>query len=277
MGIFDRFKKKKQATPVPESSQTGVLTPQAIAIMAYAHQPKNIYTDPQGQHLHYSVSAAVNQIMHYDGITPLSMALMFNDVQMMQQNIRNADVDTLLIFFKFLAVKASETQNDQTIGLVQHFLISVLQEKLNHHTTAAKQENLLFWAPSIYDGDPLTLPAPDYEIHVFPAAAQMIGSGVKIQSDSALPAMYNFAQKASGKVLHLRTIRNPQLGAEMVPLFTDPNLLLQIFTPNTRLSIVDYKTARRFALQDKSFCSGIVINPGKDNKIISISQLEQEE
>lgn len=140
----------------------------------------------------------------------------------------------------------------------------------------AKQENLLFWAPAIYDGDPLTLPEPDYEIHVFPAAAQMIVSGVKIQADSALPEGYDFAQKASGKVLHLRTVRNPQLSKEAVPLFTDPNLLLQLFTPNTRISIVDYNTAKRFALQDKNICSGIVINPGRDNKMISISQLEQE-
>ena len=99
----------------------------------------------------------------------------------------------------------------------------------------------------------------------------MINNGVKIQTDSALPAGYNFAQKGSGRVLHLRTIRNPQLNQEMIPLFTDPNLLLQIFTPNTRISIVDYQTARRFCLQDKNICSGIVINPGRDNRIISIS------
>ena len=106
--------------------------------------------------------------MLYDGIMSLPMALLvLNDPQTMQQKMRDADVDTLLIFFKFLAIKASETQDNQTIGVVQQFLITVLQEKLSNNTIA-KQENLLFWAPSIYDGDPLTLPVPDYEIHVFP-------------------------------------------------------------------------------------------------------------
>ncbi len=273
MGIFNIFKKKKKGIPNSNSAQT--ISPQAIVVMAQAHQPANIYVDPQGQHLDPMVNEAVRKIMQYDGITSLSMALMLNDPQTMQHNMRNADVDTLLIFFKFLAVKASETQNNQSIGMVQQFLISVLQEKLNTHT-AKKQENLLFWAPSIYDGDPLTLSAPDYEIHVFPNAAQMISNGAKVQTDSALPAGYNFAQKGSGKILHLRTIRNPQLNAEAIPLFTDPNLLLQIFTPNTRISIVDYETARKFALQDKKNCSGIVINPGRDNKMLSIVQLEQE-
>ncbi|MBQ7835687.1 MAG: hypothetical protein IJ389_00345 [Clostridia bacterium] len=275
MGLFDIFKKKKEVNPATNANSGVTISPQAIVVMARAHQPENIYIDQQGQHLNPLVSEAVDKIMQYDGIMSLSMALMLNDPQTMQQKMRNADVDTLLIFFKFLAVKASETQNNQSIGMVQQFLISVLQEKLNTQT-AKKQENLLFWAPSIYDGDPLTLSAPDYEIHVFPDAGQMINNGVKIQTDSALPAGYNFAQKGSGRVLHLRTIRNPQLNQEMVPLFTDPNLLLQIFTPNTRISIVDYQTARRFCLQDKNICSGIVINPGRDNRIISINQLEQE-
>ena len=273
MGIFNIFKKKEKAISNAKNAQA--ISPQVIVMMAQAHQPACIYTDQQGQHLDPMVSKAVDKIMQYDGVTSLSMALMLNDSQTMQQNMRNADVDTLLIFFKFLAVKASETQNNQQIGVVQQFLISVLQEKINSQKDT-KQENLLFWAPSIYDGDPLTLSAPDYEIHVFPNAAQMINDGAKVQTDSALPAGYNFAQKGSGKVLHLRTIRNPRLNAEAIPLFTDPNLLLQIFTQNTRISIVDYETARKFALQDKKNCSGIVINPGRDNKMLSISQLEQE-
>ena len=142
--------------------------------------------------------------------------------------------------------------------------------------TAKPKENKLFWAPSIYAGDPLTLPEPDYDIHVFPAVGSMIANGASIQADSPLPEQYHFATKGSGKPLHLRTIRNSQLNTEMVPLFTDPNLLLQIFTPNTRISIVDFQTARRFCLQDKHICSGIVINPGRDNQTFSISQLEQE-
>lgn len=142
---------------------------------------------------------------------------------------------------------------------------------------STEQENRLFWAPAIYEGDPLVLPEPDYDIHVFPGAAKMITRGVKIRSDGPLPSNYQLAQKSSGRRMHLRTIRNPKLGSkEMVPLFTDPGLLLQIYTPNTRISIVDYQTARRFCLQDRAVCSGIVINPGRDNRMITIEQLDQE-
>lgn len=140
---------------------------------------------------------------------------------------------------------------------------------------ADREENFLFWAPSIFDGDPLMLDAPDYEIHVFAAAAEMLADGEKIRTDNPLPQGYRLAQEGSGKILHLRTILNPMLNLEMVPLFTDPNLLLRIFTPNTRVSIVDYQSARSLCVHDKKNLAGIVINPGRDNKIIPIDQLKQ--
>ena len=80
--------------------------------MACNHQPENIYADQQGKHLDPLVSAAVDKIMHYDGIMSISMALMLNDPQTLKKNMQKADIDTLMIFFKFLAVKASETQNN---------------------------------------------------------------------------------------------------------------------------------------------------------------------
>ena len=132
MGLFDLFKKKeKKANTVSNANSGETISPQAIVVMARAHQPERIYADQQSQRLDPLVSEAVDKIMDYDGIMSLSMALMINDPKTMQQKMRNADVDTLLIFFKFLAVKASETQNIQPIGVVQQFLISVLQEKLS--------------------------------------------------------------------------------------------------------------------------------------------------
>lgn len=140
---------------------------------------------------------------------------------------------------------------------------------------AAKEEKLsLFWAPAIYDGDPLVLNAPDYEVHAFPDAAVRIVKGEKIPCESGFPAGYQFAQKSSGRVLHLRTVRNPQTGLEMVPLFTDLNLMLKMFTPNIRVSIVDFATARRFALQDRHTCAGMIINPGRDNVGLTAAQLD---
>ena len=131
-------------------------------------------------------------------------------------------------------------------------------------------ENKLYWAPAIYDGDPLVLAAPDYEIHVFPGAAQLIEQGMKY---GPIPAGYGFATKPSGRAMHLRLVRNPASGVEMVPLFTDINMLLRIFSPNTRVSLVDYQTACRFCLQDKNRCAGIIIDPGKENKIIPVDQI----
>lgn len=140
MGLFDLFKKKtkKRDLTVQENAkmeqvhepQKRDLTVQEIVKMAQVHEPQSIY-DPDG-HLVPEVERAVNAIMPlYDGISNLSTMLMLNDPSEMQKNIKNADVDTLLVFFKFLAIKAGETSNNQPIGVVQNFLISALQEKLS--------------------------------------------------------------------------------------------------------------------------------------------------
>ena len=122
MGFFNLFKK---------DSKKKTYTVQEIVKMAQVHEPQSIYY-PDGHHLVPDVECAVNAIMPlYDGISNLSTMLMLNDPSEMQKNIKNADVDTLLIFFKFLAIKASETQNNQPIGYVQNFIISTLQEKLS--------------------------------------------------------------------------------------------------------------------------------------------------
>ena len=94
MGLFDLLKKgsKKRVLPVQE-----------IVKMAQIHEPQSIYY-PDGQHLVPEVERAVNAIMPlYDGISNLSTMLMLNDPSEMQKNIKNADVDTLLIFFKFFS------------------------------------------------------------------------------------------------------------------------------------------------------------------------------
>lgn len=122
MGIFDFFKKKEGKKQI---------TPQEIVHMAQTHEPSNIYAS-DGKHLNELVEKAVNQIMPlYDGVSNISTMLMLNDPSEIQANMKNADVDTLLIFFKFLAIKAGETTNNQPIGIVQNYLISVLKEKLS--------------------------------------------------------------------------------------------------------------------------------------------------
>lgn len=118
MGLFDVFKKKQEKK---------IYSPKEIVELARTHKPDSIYEDG---HLIPEVEAAVNQIMHYDGISNISTMLMLNNPADMQNKMKEADVDTLLIFFKFLAIKASETNNNQSIGVVQQYLISVLQQKL---------------------------------------------------------------------------------------------------------------------------------------------------
>lgn len=148
MGLFDVFKKKqgKKAYPPEEIVEQEkivyspeemveqgrkVYSPEEIVELARTHKPDSIYDNG---HLIPEVAAAVNKIMLYDGVSNISAALLiYNDSADMKNKMKEADVDTLLIFFKFLAFKSGETDNKQVlgvIGVVQQYLISVLQQKL---------------------------------------------------------------------------------------------------------------------------------------------------
>ena len=140
MGLADIFKKKETIQKLKKSSTNtefpseehnrNILTPQDIVRLAQAHEPANIY-DLDGHHLISNVEKAVNQIIpFYDGFSDISMILMLNEPEEIKANIRKADVDTLLIFFKFLAIKANESSGSQIIGFIQNYIISVLQQKL---------------------------------------------------------------------------------------------------------------------------------------------------
>lgn len=133
-------------------------------------------------------------------------------------------------------------------------------------------KNQLYWAPVIFDGDSLNPQTPDFNIHVFPRAGAMINNGEKILCDSPVPRGYSFAKTPSGKAMHLRTIIDRKTGAEMVPLFTDIDLLFSIFSPNTPIGVVDYETACGTCMQEAGKLSGIVINPGKENRIIPANE-----
>ena len=101
--------------------------------MAQAHEPENIYCSrPDGQHPTPEVQRVVGRMLprYVEGRTNLSAALMLENPSALQQRMQEADVDTLLVFFKFLAIKAGETSDNQTIGVVQQYLISVLRKKL---------------------------------------------------------------------------------------------------------------------------------------------------
>jgi len=137
MGLFDIFRKNQKGNNIVRQ-QNGCGQPlpaQEIVNMAKMHEPLDIYEyDNQGRkHLTGVVREAVESIMsNYDGgVMNISMALMLNEPEEMQQKIENSDVDTLLLFFKFLATEANYAQNKDIIAPVQQFLIRALQKKLS--------------------------------------------------------------------------------------------------------------------------------------------------
>ncbi len=135
--------------------------------------------------------------------------------------------------------------------------------------------NALYWAPVVYGRDAFPLQNPDYNIHVFPKAGQMINNGMRIPCDTALPEGYSFTNISGGEPMRLKKVRNSGDGKEWIPLFSDINSLLRTLSPNTRVALVDYETACGFAKHDTNGCSGIVINPGKESKVIPVSKLTQ--
>ena len=193
----------------------------------------------------------------------------------MEKALKTDNVEDLVKTYCILTeyAKMLKAPHDSAINSSREYIYEVLKKSDIGQLNMAEHKNSLYWAPMIYAGDPMPLPAPDYEIHVFPEAGRRIMAGEKIQCDGGVPEGYSIAQKADGRTMHLRTIHNQRTGVDMLPLFTDLQLLLRIYTPNTRVGVVDYQTACRFCLMDRNTCSGIIINPGKDDRIISVEEL----
>ena len=138
MGLFHFFSGKARAAKKPAGVSTSHDSSQPVSLqdivrMAQAHEPENIYCSrPDGQHLAPEVQRVVGRMLprYVEGHTNLSAALMLENPSALQKRMQEANVDTLLVFFKFLAIKAGETSDNPTIGVVQQYLISVLRKKL---------------------------------------------------------------------------------------------------------------------------------------------------
>ena len=138
----------------------------------------------------------------------------------------------------------------------------------------AEEKNALYWAPVMYEGDPLILSEPDLEIHLFPEAEKRIAQGDLLPGGGRIPAGYWMDREGSTRSMRLRTITNISSGMEMIPLYTDLWLMQRIFPRNIRVSVVDLQTARELCLQDPNTLSGLIINPGTGNRIIPLDQLK---
>ena len=138
----------------------------------------------------------------------------------------------------------------------------------------AEEKNALYWAPVMYEGDPLILSEPDFEIHLFPEAEKRIAQGDLLPGGGRIPAGYWMDREGSARSMRLRTITNISSGMEMIPLYTDLWLMQRIFPRNIRVSVVDLQTARELCLQDPNTLSGLIINPGTGNRIIPLDQLK---
>lgn len=142
MKLFDFFKKKKgrfleesvePSAECPEKSmeRAAELTPEAIVKMAMEKEPVSIYEE-DGVTLVPTVTEAVGSIL--PGYNPQRKAtnnLVEKDPKITKANLQRADADTLLLFFKFLTVKASEEENNAIIGVMQTCTLALLHQKLS--------------------------------------------------------------------------------------------------------------------------------------------------
>ena len=142
--------------------------------------------------------------------------------------------------------------------------------------TAPKTTDAIYWMPVIFDGEASSLQSPDYNIHMFPKAESLMQNGMKVPCETPFPQGYSFEGNSERKIMSPRKISTKN-GKKWIPLFTDLNYLLEALSPNTHVAVVDYETACGFGRFDTDGCAGIVINPGKESKVVPAKELKQQQ
>ena len=132
----------------------------------------------------------------------------------------------------------------------------------------------VFLAPISYEGEVGGLSEPDKEIHVWTKVGEMLRNGKKLQLIGAVPDGYHFAQKADGRLMHIRLLKD-SYNKEWIPLFIDFGTMFQIFGNNIHVACISYEDAKEQCLLEvnKDICAGIVVAPGMVNQLITREEL----
>ena len=126
------------AEPKKQCTDKSILSKQDILEMALKHEPDNIYQSG-GYDLTPAVSNIVGKILpEYKTFCMAEAAILFDNPDRIMENIRQADIDSLFIFLKFLIIEAREAEHAEIIENVQNYLITVLQQKLSASQTSTE-------------------------------------------------------------------------------------------------------------------------------------------
>ncbi|MBQ2948699.1 MAG: SseB family protein [Clostridia bacterium] len=126
------------AAPKAQHADQKMLSPQEIIMLAKMHEPAEIYESGSGDTVP-SVRDAVKKILpSYGSFGVLPMEILMSDPESIMSNIRESDVDTLLIFLKFLVAEARRipTESRGILESIQNYLMVVLQHRLSSQPAA---------------------------------------------------------------------------------------------------------------------------------------------
>lgn len=124
--FFGKLFKRIKTGKVNELENTFTADPVNTDTVALRYEPINIYTDASKTRLNSCVIEAVNNIIPFDGTTKAKAAITATGEEKVIERILCADIDTLILFFKFMLY--SVRVNDRSIE--EHRIIIVTQRTI---------------------------------------------------------------------------------------------------------------------------------------------------
>jgi len=273
------FGKRKQNSAAANSSsapeQNGMLTLEQLLQLIHGHAPQDVSSREAADCFR---AAAEQLIMPGAFAMKIDPALRMLEEARLKQNIRAADTDTLMVFFKYLAVEAGKQADNDLVAAVQNDILGVLLERLNapqpvrirlirqcdNPAESICTEEDVFLAPFTYDGEGLTIAEPDPFIHTTRHAAERMQSGAQVWALGGIPEGYAMAAQNDGRRMHFRLLMNSGNNTQWIPLFTGFGALYAMFGCNVRVAMVTIEDARTLCHE----CSGIVVAPGSVNLLL---------
>ena len=128
----------------------------------------------------------------------------------------------------------------------------------------------LFLVPFCFEGEDINAPVEDNTLRLFPNAARLI---MKQRAEGKILLFdgYPFADKADGRPMHFRTLRNGATGLEVLSIYTDFHEMLPIWKGRAHFALATFDD---FKDNYQPTC-GVMINPMSQALLLEPKDIEE--
>lgn len=172
------------------------------------------------------------------------------------RNNFNSDLQEVMI--RYLQTKALNIDGAaETAKIFWMLLCKMIQERL-------------FLVPFCFEGEDINVPVEDNTLRLFPSAAKLI---IKQRAEGKILLFegYPFADKADGRPMHFRTLRNGATGKEVLSIYTDFHEMLPIWKGRAHFALATFDDFK----DNYQPTIGVMINPISQALMLEPKDIEE--